>query len=90
MGNQAIQQESATRTCWGNGMKAYINRKKFIVYEPHYTQGDMHKTVYSWFQAKKLCNRWGVGSEISVARLKGGARIGSLSFWNIEDTFEWL
>lgn len=70
-------------------MKPYINRKSFVVYEPFYFPGGRYKTVYSWFQAKKLCERYGVGSEIHVCRLKGGSRRGTLSFWNCEDIYEW-
>lgn len=71
-------------------MKPYINRKEFTVYEPNYIAGGKYKTVASWFKAKKLCKKWGEGSEISVARLRGGTRVGSLSFWNIEDVFVWI
>lgn len=70
-------------------MKANINKKQFVVYEPLYFAGMKHKTVYSWYQAKKLCKKWGVGSEVFVNRLSGGARSGGLKFWNTEDTFEY-
>ena len=71
-------------------MKPYINRKRFVVYKPNYKPGDGYKIVYSWFQAIKLCKKWGIGSQICVDRLKGGTRIGRLSFWNTEEVFEWV
>lgn len=71
-------------------MKLYINRKKFVVYGPFYFPGDRYEVVYSLFQAKKLCKKFGKGSEIQVCRLRGGSRSGSLSFWNHEDTYEFV
>jgi hypothetical protein len=70
-------------------MDNYVNRKKFVVYEPNYSPGMRYKTVYSWFQAKKLCNRYGLGSQINQQRLIGFTN-GSLSFWNTEECYDWV
>ena len=70
-------------------MKAHINRREFIVYEPNFKINGKYKVTRSWFQAKKLCKKWGSGCEIHVNRLFGGARRGSLSYWNSETIYEW-
>lgn len=71
-------------------MKAHINRKKFVVYEPDFKTGGRTKTLYSRYQTKKLCEKWGVGCVIHVNRLFGGTRRGALSFWNNEMVLDWI
>ena len=71
-------------------MKAHINRRKFVVYEPNFKTGGKIKTLYSWNQTKKLCKKWGAGCEIHVNRLFGGTRRGGLSFWNNEMVLDWV
>ena len=69
-------------------MRQYVNRKRYTVYEPSYIpKSSQYATVYSWYQVKKLCKKWGSGCEVHAKRLVGGTRYGGLSFWNTEDVF---
>lgn len=64
-------------------------RTKFVTYEPDYVPGPgKYKTVYSWYQALKLCRKWGSGTQFHVCRFMR-RRDGSIAFWNVENVYHY-